>query len=142
MDIEALKTENERLTEQLRLLSTELHEFKGLKGKHEALEKEHTQLLEKKTMLEFQLLQLQRLIFSSRRERHLSIHPDQEQLSFDFGELAPVDVPANTEEEQETVRVLVNEGRCILDRHRGFYDVFRRLIPGNVKVEIIQIGIP
>ncbi|MEM6771383.1 MAG: hypothetical protein AAF597_12445, partial [Bacteroidota bacterium] len=121
MDNKSLKAENQRLVE----------ENEALAEKHSALEKEHAQLREKLAILEFQLRQFQQLIFSSRRERYLPIPANEEQLRFDFGELAPVDLEASATPEAQTTKVTYERRK---QKHPG-----RITLPEHLPVEEITI---
>ena len=115
MDVAQLKAENEVLKQELA-----------------RMKKENAELQQAKAQVEFQLAELQRLIFSSRSERYV---PTAEympnQLSFDFGELDPIDqsVADPDGEEKQTVTYQRRKGK-----HPG-----RHPIPEHLPTEEIRI---
>ena len=115
MDIAKLQAENEALKRELA-----------------RLKEDYTGLQQAKAQVEFQLAELQRLIFASRSERYV---PGQgsapNQLQFDFGELDPVD---------QTVEGADGEGRQVVtyERKKGKHPG-RQAIPDHLPTEEVRI---
>ena len=96
------------------------------------MRKDNEQLRQAKTLLEFQLAELQRLIFSSRAERYVPAQESSpEQLQFDFGELDPID---------QTVEGPDGEARQIVtyERKKGKHPG-RQAIPDHLPTEEVRI---
>lgn len=115
MGIAELKAENEALKQRLA-----------------RLEKDFTGLQQAKALVEFQLAELQRLIFSSKSERYVP-HQEQvpNQLNFDFGELAPIDQTLEAPEEQAKQVVTYERKK---GKHPG-----RQAIPDHLPTEEVRI---
>ncbi len=138
MDIEVLKAENQRLVEEKKILaekskmlSAQVDALQEERKQRKKLQEEKKQLQEKVAQLEFQLRELQRQLFSARRERYIPNKPDPKQLAFDFGELAPADVEAGADMEEEKVRVEYERRK---KKHPG-----RIALPDHLPVEEIRI---
>lgn len=121
MNLDALKAENEILTKEILLLSE----------KQEAFSKREKELLEKLAAAQFQIKELQKLIFSARSERHVPNTENSEQLAFDFGELAPVDLEPGSDMQEEKVKVTYERRKKV---HVG-----RHPLPEHLPVEEIRI---
>lgn len=115
MEIAKLKAENEALKQALR-----------------RLKKDYAGLQQAKAQVEFQLAELQRLIFSSRSKRYIpQQEPLSDQLRFDFGELDPVDqtVEGPNSEAKQVVTYERKKGK-----HPG-----RQAIPDHLPTEEVRI---
>ncbi|MCB0626423.1 MAG: IS66 family transposase [Saprospiraceae bacterium] len=116
MDIAKLKAENEALKQDLT-----------------RLENDYARLRQVKAQLEFQLAELQRLIFSSRSERYVP-HPGPppDQLQFDFGELDPVD--QSVEKPSDGVA-----GQMVTYKRKKGTHPGRQAIPDHLPTEEVRI---
>lgn len=110
----------------------------ALKAENRALKKENQQLSAEKSHLaeqlaaaQFQIQQLQKLIFSARSERHIPKTENPEQLTFDFGELAPTDLEPNADLKEEKIKVEYERRKKI---HVG-----RHPLPEHLPVEETRI---
>jgi transposase len=128
VDVAKLKAENEALKQEKERLEKQMNHLK--KGvKH--LEKDHAALEQAYAKVKFELNELQRLIFQSRSERYVpSEQHVPNQLSFDFGELDPIDqTVAESEEEKETITYQRSKAK-----HPG-----RHPIPDHLPTEEVRI---
>ena len=116
MKLEALKAENQTLKKEVQQLS-----------------KQYDILSEKLAATQFQIQQLQKLIFSARSERHIPKTANPEQLAFDFGELAPTDLEPNADLKEEKIKVEYERRKKI--------NVGRHPLPEHLRVEEIRIEV-
>lgn len=114
MNQEVLKAKIQVLTNEVQQLSAE---------------KSH--LAEQLAAAQFQVQQLQKLIFSARSERHIPKTENPEQLTLDFGELAPTDLEPNADLKEEKIKVEYERRKKI---HVG-----RHPLPEHLRVEEIRI---
>ena len=114
MDVARLKAENEALKQEI-----------------ERLKKDYSKLEQAKAQVEFQLAELQRLIFTSQSERYVPNQAPANQLNFDFGELDPVEeaIPKPGEEDKEVITYERKRAK-----HPG-----RHAIPDHLPTEEIRI---
>jgi len=121
MNKEVLKAENQALTkENQRLSKSEIQLLKSEKI-----------LSEKLSAAQFQIEQLQKLLFGARSERHVPKTEDPKQLTLEFGELAPTDMEPNADLKQETIKVEYERRK---KKHVG-----RHPLPEHLPVEEIRI---
>ncbi|MFK7920837.1 MAG: IS66 family transposase [Bacteroidia bacterium] len=105
----------------------------ALKQELVRLKKDNEELHQAQARLKFQLAELQRLIFSSKSERYVP-QPQQvpNQLSFDFGELSPIDqtVEEPGNEEKQVVTYERKKGK-----HPGRHPIPDHLPTQEVRIE-------
>ena len=100
---------------------------------------EQTDILQKEqiALLKHENAQLKRLLFSARSERHIPKTENPEQLSLDFGELAPTDMEAGAELKDEKIKVEYERrkkkhvGRHPLPEHFSALAKSKLSIPSN-----------
>jgi transposase len=139
-----LQAENQRLREENIVLkeqyssaqmiahSTE-EEHANLRLKIQQLNNQVADLGQRIFILEHHQRELLRLIFQHKSERYIpSNQPPPEQLAFDFGELAPVDIEAEADLEEEKVKITYERRRQKM--HPG-----RHPLPDHLPVEEIRI---
>lgn len=103
-----------------------------LQAQNQQLRQKHAVLESRIFELEQRQLELLRLIFAQKSERHVSrIDPSDEQLAFDFGELAPVDMEPLAGQEEEKIKISYERKK---KKHPG-----RHPIPDHLPVEQIVI---
>ena len=96
------------------------------------LEKDYADMQKAKDWLEFQLAQLRHLLFTGKSERYvLNQEPMPDQLSFDFGELCPIDQTVE-QPGQEAKQVITYERKK--GKHPG-----RHPIPDHLPTEEVRI---
>ncbi len=129
-----MQAENQRLREENLLLKKQHSNEEtnaNLRLENQQLKTELKAVNARLAAIEYRLLELQRLIFSSKSERHISTTQAPEQLAFDFGELAPVDMEAEADLKEEKVKITYERRR---QKHPG-----RHPLPDHLPVEEIRI---
>ena len=103
-----------------------------LQAENQQLKQKNTTLKQRVFELEQRQKELLRLIFSSKSERHIPNNQAiAEQLAFDFGELAPVDMEPQADLEQEQEKITYERRK---KKHPG-----RHALPDHLPVEKIII---
>lgn len=95
------------------------------------LEQTDVQQKEQIALLKHENAQLKRLLFSARSERHISKTENPEQLTLDFGELAPTELEPNADLKEEKIKIEYERRK---KKHVG-----RHPLPDHLPVEEIRI---
>ena len=114
MNKEALKAENQVLTKE-----------------NQRLSESEKVLSEKLATAQFQIEQFKKMLFGARSERHIPKTENPEQLTLDFGELAPTDMEPKADLKDEKIKVEYERRK---KKHVG-----RHPLPEHLPVEEIRI---
>lgn len=118
-----IQAENQRLKQENAVLKNK---------KIRQLQKKNAELEQRIFELEQRQQELLRLIFTGKSERYVPKNqPTEEQLTFDFGELAPVDMEPNADLTEEKEKISYERKK---KKHPG-----RHSIPDHLPVEEIRI---